>query len=136
MMGNYSYGDLRYKYKINIDLEDLIDKILAKIGVEGEDWYLDDTSLVIEGWDKCRYKHWHCDATRYEPAEDETTMFDGLDEKDIDQAISDAMMEFKEVISQKCISQVDIDYESFEYEPDEPDPDAAYERWRDREFDE
>ena len=26
--------------------------------------------------------------------------------------------------------------ESFEYEPDEPDPDVAYERWRDREFDE
>ena len=135
-MGSYSYGDLRYKYKINIYLEDLIDKILAKIGVEGEDWYFDDTCLIVEGRDKCRYKHWHSDATRYDPAEDETTMFDGLDEKDIDQAISDAMMEFKEVISQKCISQVDIDYESFEYEPDEPDPDAAYERWRDREFDE
>ena len=135
-MGNYSYGDLRYKYKINIDLEDLIDKILTKIGVEGEDWYLDDTSLIIEGWDRCRYKHWHCDATRYDPSEDETEMFDSLDNMDIEQAVSDAMMEFKEVISQKYISQVDIDYESFEYEPDEPDPDAAYERWRDREFDE
>lgn len=135
-MGNYSYGDLRYKYKINIDLEDLIDKILSKIGVEGEDWYLDDTSLVIEGWDRCRYKHWHCDATRYEPSEDETEMFDSLSDKDIEQAVTDAMTEFKEYIAHKPISTVDIDEKSFEYDPDEPDPDAAYERWRDREFDE
>ena len=135
-MGNYSYGDLRYEYKINIDLEDLIDKILAKIGVEGEDWYLDDTSLVIEGSDRCRYKHWHCDATRYEPSEDETEMFDSLSDKDIEQAVTDAMTEFKEYIAHKPISTVDIDEKSFEYDPDEPDPDAAYERWRDREFDE
>lgn len=133
-MGDYSYGNLRYQYKINIDLEDLIDKILAKIGVEGEDWYLDDTSLVIEGWDKCRYKHWHCDATRYEPSEDETEIFDSLDDKDIEQAVSDAMMEFKEYIAHKYISTVDIDEESFEYEPDEPDPDRAYDEWKDRQL--
>lgn len=135
-MGSYSYGNLNYKYKIKIDLEDLVDKIMAKIGVEGEDWYFDDTSLFIEGWDKCSYKHWHCNATRYEPSEDETEMFDSLDDKDIEQAVSDAMMEFKEYIAHKPISKVDIDEESFEYEPDEPDPDVAYDRWRDREFDE
>ena len=133
-MGNYSYGDLRYEYKINIDLEGLIDKILAKIGLEGEDWYLDDTSLVIEGWDKCRYKHWHCDATRYEPSEDETELFDSLNDKDIEAAMSEAITEFKETLSQRCISTVDINEESFEYEPDEPDPDRAYDEWRDRQL--
>lgn len=133
-MGNYGYGDLHYDYKIKIDLEDLVDKIMAKIGVEGEEWYFDDTSLLIEGTDKCRYKHWHCDATRYEPSEDETELIGSLDEKNIEAAVSDAIMEFKETLSTKYISEVDIDEESYEYEPDEPDPDRAYDEWRDRQL--
>lgn len=133
-MGKYSYGNLNYKYKIKIDLEDLVDKILAKIGVENEEWYFDDTYLHIEGWDKCRYKHWHCDATRYEPSEDETELIGSLDDKDIELAVSDALVEFKETVSSKYISEVEIDDESFEYEEDEPDPDRAYDEWRDRQL--
>lgn len=133
-MGKYSYGNLNYKYKIKIDLEDLVDKILAKIGVESEEWYFDDTYLYIEGWDKCRYKHWHCDATRYEPSEDETELICSLDDKDIELAVSDALIEFKETVSSKYISEVEIDEESYEYEEDEPDPDRAYDEWRDRQL--
>ena len=77
-MGGYSYGDLRYNYKIKIDIEGLVDTILDKIGVSGEDWYLDDTHIVVEGDAKCRYKNWHCDATYLDPPEDETEMIDSL----------------------------------------------------------
>ena len=134
IMGNYSYGTLEYKYKIKIDLEDLVDKIMAKIGVEGEDWFFEDTSLYIEGQDKCGYKHWHCNATRYEPSEDETELIGSLDEKDIELAVSDAITEFKETLASKYVSEVEIDEESYEYEPDEPDPDREYDEWRDRQL--
>lgn len=133
-MGGYSYGNLHYNYKIKIDLEDLVDRILDKIGVSGEDWYFDDTSLVIDGSDKCRFKHWHCDATLYDPAEDDTELIDSIDDKDIEKAISEALDEFKKYIDHKCISEVEIDEDSYEYEDDGPDEDAIYDEWKDRQL--
>ena len=134
-MGGYSYGDLHYDYKITIDIEGLVETILDKIGVSGEDWFLDDTNIVIEGSDKCRYKHWHCDATRLDPPEDETEMIDSLVDVNIEMAVIDAINDYKTDLlckQKKLIADVDIDESSFEYEVDEPDPDRAYDEWRDR----
>ncbi len=133
-MGGYSYGNLRYNYKITIDIEGLVDTILDKIGVSGEDWYLDDTYIVVEGDAKCRYKHWHCDATRLDPPEDETEMIDSLADVNIEQAVIDGINEWKEYLlsSHKEIFECEIDEESFDYEPDEPDEDYEYDCYRDR----
>lgn len=134
MMGNYSYGNLMYDYRLEINLEDMVEQILRHIGADGADWYFDDTKLVIEGTDKCRYKHWHCDATRYEPSEDDTELLGSMNEKDIEQAVSEAISVFKDEIKHKYISELTIHEDSFEYEADEQDPDAAYEAWRDRQL--
>lgn len=135
-MSGYSYGNLRYDYKITINIEGLVDTILDKIGVSGEDWFFDDTHIVVEGSDKCRYKHWHCDATRLDPPEDETEMIDSLADVNIEQAVIDGINEWKEYLlsSHKEISECEIDEESFDYEPDEPDEDAIYDAWRDRQL--
>ncbi len=130
-MGEYSYGNVHYDYKLSIDISDLVAVIMDKLGAKDEDWELDDTNIVIYGSDKCRYKHWHCDATYYEPAEDETELLDTINEKDIDNAILNALDYFKEIIKTKSIYEIDIDEDNLEYELDEPDPDAAYDKWKD-----
>lgn len=130
-MGKYSYGDAHYNYRLTINIEDLVTAIMDHLDIKGEDWELDDTNIIIEGSDKCRYKHWHCDATYYEPSEDETELIGTMDEKDLDNAILDALEQFKETVKTKAIYEVDIDEDSIDCAPDEPDPDAAYDRWKD-----
>ena len=121
-MGKYTYGDLEYKYKIKIDLEDLIDKIINALDVSYDDWYYEDSKVCIEGHEKCRYKHWHCDATRYDPPEDETELIGSIDDMNIEKAVIDAVEEYKSwlITSHKYISECEIDEESYDYQDEHP----------------
>lgn len=133
-MSGYSYGDLHYDFELKIDLGVLIDKFISKLGVDCDEYWMDDNELTITGTGKCRFKHWHCNATYYDPPEDETELIDSLYDKDIEKALSEALDEYKEHIASNCVSDVTIDEEPYEYEADEPDPDRAYDEWRDRQL--
>lgn len=130
-MGNYSYGNAYYDYKLTISIEDLVTSIMDNLNIKGDDWELDDTNIIIYGSGKCRYKHWHCDASQYDPSEDETELIGTIDESNLDEAILDALEQFKEAVKTKNIYEIDIDEKSIDCEPDEPDPDVAYDRWKD-----
>lgn len=122
-MGKYSYGDLRYKYRIKINIEELIDKIIDSLDLSYDDWYFEDSNLCIEGHEKCRYKHWHCDATRYDPPEDETELINSVDDINVEKAVLNAIEEYIEELNtpHKYISECEIDEDSYEYMPDERD---------------
>ena len=128
------YGKLYYRYKLKIDLEELIDKIIEKLDAGYDDWYFEDSKLVIEGTDKCGYKSWHCDATLESPAEDEIDLIDSIDDKNIEKVVLDAVSDYKEWLlkTNKCVAECEIDEDFYEYLPDEPDADAIYDAYRDR----
>lgn len=131
-----SYGELKYKYKIKIDLEGLVDKIIEKLDVSYDDWYFEDGTLHIEGREQCRYKNWHCAATMLDPEEDETDLIGSVDDKNMEKAVLDAVSEYKEWLSttKDYIAECEIDEDSYDYIEDEPDPDLEYDRWRDRQL--
>lgn len=133
-MGSYSYGKAKYNYNLSINLEGLVDAILEKIGISGEDWHLDDNnaSLVIEGGGSCRYKNYYSPATYYDPPEDETELIGAIDEIDIDKAIIDGLEAYKEIVKTQSVYDLEIDEDNIDYEPDEPDEDAIYDEWKDR----
>lgn len=133
-MGSYSYGKAKYNYNLTINIHDLVDEILEKIGISGEDWHLDDNSesVVIEGGGSCRYKNYYSPATYYDPPEDETELIGAIDEIDIDKAIIDALEAYKEIVKTKSVYNLEIDEDNIDYDPDEPDEDAIYDEWKDR----
>lgn len=135
-MGKYTTGKLKYSYKIKIDLEQLMESIVGKLGIEFDEYYLEDDALIIAGTEECGYKHWHCSATLESPAEDETDLIDSVAEKDIEQAVIDGTEEFRQwlIDSHKYISECEIDENSYEDLYDEPDEDDAYDRWRDEQL--
>ena len=136
-MGKTTTGWLKYNYKIQIDLEKLMESIVDKLGIEYDEYYLEDNKMVIEGTEECGYKNWYCRATLECPEEDETDLIDSVADKDVEQAVIDGMEELKKWLSEPnhFISECAIDEDSYEDLYDEPDEDDdAYDRWRDEQL--
>lgn len=122
-------GELKYDYKIRIDLADIVERIAEKLkaNIIDYDWECDGDEIVMDCSDSCGYKDTHYDATRYEPAEDDTELRGSIDDVDVEQAILDVLHETKRIST-----DVDVDYDDADFIVDEPDPDLAYELWKER----
>lgn len=92
----YSYGHLTYHYKVEIDLEDIIDRIASKIGHmdDGYCWEVDGDKLIITAKHTTGYGRWTYAATLESPAEDELELNHCVeDEVNIEGIVLDALHE-------------------------------------------
>lgn len=128
----WTTGTVRYDCDIKIDLTDIIERFVEKLGksVNSYGWEFDDASIIIHTDSECRYKNYHCRATLYDPPEDETEFIDSIYDVDVEQLMLDTLHETKRIKT-----EVEMDESSLDYTEDEPDPDYEYERWRDRGLD-
>ena len=70
-------GLLTYNYKIHVDLSEIADKIIDKIGhADDWSWEADTDELVISVKHTTGYQRWRCNATLESPAEDELELHD------------------------------------------------------------
>ena len=123
-----------YKYKVTINLMDIVDRIIDNLpGNEDEDWEIDGEYLKIYMSDRALADVWHCRQTLYEPEEYEVELKACVeDDVDVKKEIKNALNTIDDVDV-----ELEIDYESIEIDEDYgPDPDRAYEEWRDRQLEE
>ena len=77
-----SYGQYTYHYKVEIDLEDIVDRIAGKIGHmdDGYCWEVDGDKPIISAKHTTGYKHWYYRQTLESPEENdmELIMVDGV----------------------------------------------------------
>lgn len=126
----WSRGTARYSYKVKIDLEDIVDKIIKQLPGDG-DWELDGTEIVLDCEAECNDKTWYCRATLESPEEYEIELLDSVDDVDVDQIVLDVFRNIEKIPIECEIDQESIEDVTPEYEPD---PDLEYEKWRDGDF--
>lgn len=128
---SWSSGTLTYGYTAKINIIDCVEKIIANLPGENNEWYLDGEDIVIRQNVHTGYKAWNCKATMEEPAEHEVELETDIYEDDINYAVSEAFA------SAKCFPiKLNVDNEcDWDFaEDDGPDPDMRYELRRDSLF--
>lgn len=134
----YTYGEMSYKYNLEIDLSYLVELILEQI--EGaDDCEFDGDTLMIYGSTSNRAKAYYSPPTLYDPPEYDMEFTEAtIDELDFEKIVMDACSKYKDFIANRNpISKCELDEKSFSFEPDEdygPDPDRAYDEWKDRQL--
>ena len=106
-------GNLKYKYIIHIDLENVVDAVMDILrGYYDEyDFGISGDDLQIEAKDTQRYIHYHSPATILDPPEDETVV-DTIKNVDINKVVLTALHDLDKV-------KTDVEIVSEEYEEDE-----------------
>lgn len=134
---SWSEGTLTYGYEARIDLTEIIEKIAENLLGDNIDWCLEDTEIVIRQSVKTGYKAWYCRATMESPEEHEVELDKNVEEEDIDAVVYDTL---KQVVPEMIHTNVEIDDEGdWDFpEPYDPryDDNDAYDRWRDRQWEE
>ena len=135
----WSRGSLTQPFRIEVDIEKLADyitdQILSRIAdnkeidcVDFDEWYLEDSNLVINGSYDAEYVSCYVPATRYEPAEyDCERPWIG----DEGAGLLDTLPEdMRKLVS---INKVTEDEENCTYKDNAPDEDdIAYDLWKDK----
>ena len=121
-----------YKYKVTINLMDIVDKIIDNLpGDEDDEWEVDGEYLTLYMSDRALADVWFCRQTLYEPEEYEV---------ELKACVDDDVDVHKEIIKalhgiEKVHCECEVDMESIEIDEDYgPDPDRAYDEWRDRQL--
>lgn len=96
-------GHLTYNYTIEIDLEDVIDRIIKEIRGYVDDYEvdMDENKLVLKCTDFAYYKLYSSPATMLDPPE-EDIIFESIEDVDVEQAVLDAFHDTEKV-------KVDVD---------------------------
>ena len=126
----WSKGNVTYGYKVEIDLNKLIDRIID--GLKGQDVDVDYDG----GYVTIRMEHetsanvWHCAQTLESPAEWDVELVDSIADVNVQSIVEDAVHSMK---YEELKTRVEIeDSGEWIWEEDEPDYDRAYDEWRDR----
>lgn len=107
----YTFGQLTYHYAVEIDLENLVDRIASKIGHMDDDycWDVDGDKLIITAKHTTGYKHWYSRATLESPGEDEIEPNHRVDDEvNIEKVVLEALHETEKI---KAEIKVDDDYD-------------------------
>lgn len=86
------HGYLKYGYTITIDLENLVDKIMAEMGgyYDTYEFKGDGDKLVIRGEDTTYFKEYITPATILDPPEDEL-VYDSIKDYAVEMAVIEAL---------------------------------------------
>ena len=131
-------GTVSQPFKIRIDIDKLmnfiaetIEQAISKDGFENVSVEADfDPALELSGYYDTSYKSYYSPATRWEPAEyDLERKYLGGSESYLINSLPELLRDLVDIVE---IVEVD---EDADYQEPEPDYDLAYERWRDRQFD-
>ena len=120
----WTRGTGKYEFELRVDLTRLVDAIIKSLadkklinktrdGKPLADWELDDTELIISAFGRCRWKNYYCRATMLDPEEDETELFDTIDDADLSGIIKEVLEKITEPDINKAID-IRIDEESLE----------------------
>lgn len=104
-------GYLTYDYTIEIDLEDLADRIVQEIRgyVDNYEVDSDEGKLVLKCTDFAYYKLYRSPATMLDPPE-EDLCFESIEDVDVEQAVLDAFHD-----TEKVKVEVNVDHEHIHY---------------------
>lgn len=136
-----SRGSLTQKFKIKVDIDKLLahitDSILDQINtdndidyVDFDEYYVEDTDLIIDGSYGADYESSYFPATRYEPAEYDCER-PWIGDEGV--GLLDTLPE--DIRKYIDITKVTEDEDHCDYKDNEPDyDDRAYDEWKDRQL--
>lgn len=109
-------GRMTQHVRLKIDLSTLIEMIMEKADSDCDnyDWEVDGDELEIMFVHTTGYKHYHCDATLYDPPEDDWELYDDAEDIQAERAVLEAM---HEMIKINTRLDVENELDDCEYDP-------------------
>lgn len=86
-----TYSEVKYGYRVNIDIEKVIDQIIESLPGDITDISFDEDVMTISGEHRVNCKHWTSPQTLESPAENEIELEYSIEDADVEGTVKEAL---------------------------------------------